>query len=283
MPAQPSDLLSLARFKLHLAIGGKDNCDLHRWVLLKNSLVHPQSEVVHPAVSNPSRAPPVCHAHHYNGDSDEDDEVDSFMFPDASEIALRNSSDAESEWLDSLLEELEDPDDDDIRVSVVPAEDDEDHHLSPLISPMSSSDDLLNHADYFPPPIAFPYPVPYPPLHHPLSDSYDLGPIVSPPHISPPAYDALPYYDSDDLDDLSVPEAIEDTSDDESDAPSTPSLGRSSSLEFPDSASVRMLDGRQQPHVYIRTPDSYIGRLDIDPLPFPDEDHFTYNGIYQQC
>ena len=209
------------------------------------------------------------------------------MFPDASDIAARNSSDAESEWLDSLLEELEDPEDDDVPVPVVPAEYDEDHrhhhHLSPLLSPMSSSDDLLSHDSYFPPPIAVPYPVPYPPLHHSLSDSYTLGPIVPPPHVSSPAYDALPYYDSDDFDDLSVPEAIDDTSDDESDALSTPSLGRSSPLEFADSTSVRMLDGRQQPHVYIRTPDSYIGPHDIDPLPFPDEDHFAYNGIYQQC
>ncbi|KAG1826969.1 uncharacterized protein BJ212DRAFT_1443169 [Suillus subaureus] len=268
MSAEPVDLSTMARSKLHSAMGGS----LHRWVLLKNSIFRPPRASYEPSVatsSSYSKHIYISSDDRDNEDDDDEDELDSFMFPDASKLVGVGASTSEAEWLDSLLESL--------------VEDDEDPPLSPLTSPMSSSDDLLSHQAY-----VVPYPVPYPPFHPPLVHPYDLGPIIESP-VSPfPAYDALPYYDADELDDLSVPEAIEDTSDDESDALSTPSLGRSSELDFVDPTSLPLPGQRRrrrsQPHVYIRHPDSYFDRYALDPLPFPDEDHSTsYNAVYHEC
>ncbi|KIJ17445.1 hypothetical protein PAXINDRAFT_98421 [Paxillus involutus ATCC 200175] len=298
MSAESSNLFTMARNKLHEAIGGKDNCNLHRWVLLKNSMFRPQSAITSSLTNGPSSPISVFSEQDVEGDEEdaEMEESDSFMFPDASKLLTRGGTDmnaSEAEWLDSLLETLCEDEfssgDEEVRVSVVAVEDDEDTPLSPLTSPMSSSDDLLNQHAYYPPPIAVPYPVPYPPFHPPLVRPYELGPIIDSPLISPlPSYHALPYYDIDELDALSVPEAIEDTSDDESDATSTPSLGRSSNLFFVDSASDALAGHRRrrpsQPHVYIRTTGSFLDRYELDPLPFPDEDNFeSYNHVYQEC
>jgi len=286
--SEPLDLCTMARIKLHSAMDGS----LHRWVLLKNSIFRP------PPAPVPSVATTVSLSNHvyipsddsYSEDDDNDEEEE-FMFPDASKLVGVEANTCEAEWLDSLLKSLDDGGEDecasnaDVRVSVIPVDDDEDTPLSPLPSPTCSSDDLHQHA-YFAPPIAVPYPVPYPPFHPPLLRPYILGPIIEPP-ISPlPAYDALPYFDTDELDDLSVPEAIEDTSDDESDAPSTPSLGRSSILELVDSTSLagqRRIQ-RRSPHVYLHTSDLHLDRYGLDSLPFSDEDEFTsYNAVYHEC
>lgn len=282
----------MARSKLHSAVGG--SLSLHRFVLLKNSVFRPPRAPYVPSVATTS--PCSNHVYITSGDADSEDdgeeEEDSFMFPDASKLVGANTS--EAEWLDSLLESLveggenECASDTDVSVSVIPVEDDEDPPLSPLTSPMSSSDDLLSHQAYYSPSIAVPYPVPYPPFHPPLVRPYGLDPIIESPVSPPPAYDALPYYDADELDDLSVPEAIEDTSDDESDALSTPPLGRSSDLDFVDPTSIPLPGQRErrglQPHVYIRHPDSYFDRYALDPLPFPYEDQSTsYNAVYYEC
>lgn len=294
MSTESSNLFSMARNKLHSAVGGRDTCSLHRWVLLKNSIFRFQQPSATP---DPSRANIVCPEHDEGDDEDESeaDETDSFMFPDASKLVIHGGTDvnsSEAEWLDSLLESLCDGGEDhfgsDHDVRDVPVEDDDDSQLSPLTSPMSSSDDLLTHHAYYSPPIHSSYPVPYPPFHPPLVRPCELGPIIGSPVISPPsAYDALPYYDIDDLDDLSVPEAIEDVSDDESDVLSTPSLCRSSQLFFVDPATVPLPERRRrrsQPHVYIRSMDSYFDRYELDPLPFPDEDNFSsYNHVYREC
>lgn len=285
MSAEPVDLSTMARSKLHSAMGGS----LHRWVLLKNSIFRPPRAPYVPSAATSSSYSKHVYISSDDGDNEDEDEedLDSFMFPDASKLVGVEASTSEAEWLDSLLESLveggEDASDTDVRISVLAAEDDEDPPLSPLTSPMSSSDDLLSHEAY-----VVPYPVPYPPFHPPLVRPYDLGPIIESP-VSPfPAYDALPYYDADELDDLSVPEAIEDTSDDESDALSTPSLGRSSELDFVDPTTLPLPGQRRrrrsQPQVYIRHPDSYFDRYALDPLPFPDEDHSTsYNAVYHEC
>jgi len=213
---------------------------------------------------------------------------------------------SEAEWLDSLLERLYDEGDDelnpdsDIRGSVSSAEDDEDQQFSPQISPLSSSDDLLNPHAYYPAPIAVPYPVPYPPFHPPLV-SYELGPFIEAPLHSISSFydDPLPYYDADDVDDLPVPDAIEDTSDDESDAPVTPSLDlsldRSAALSIVDPASIPLPSERRRtssrPHVYTGPADVYIGPADsffypyeLDPLPFSEDHQFTsYNPVYSEC
>jgi len=296
MSAEPSSLFSMARSKLHVAVGGKDNCNLHRWVLLKNSIFRSAPPAVTHSPPNSIVDVKSVYIPEDEDDDEDEEEADSFMFPDASDLVVRDGANAsEAEWLDSLLETLCEGGEDEfssdrhISVTVVPVDDDEDASLSPLVSPMSSSDDLLSQHAFYPPPIAVPYPVPYPPFHPPLIHPYELGPVIeSPLYSSPPAYDALPYYDADELDDLSVPEAIEDTSDDESDAPLTPSLGRSSDLYFVDPASVPLpgerRQRRSQPHVYIRTTDSYLDRFELDPLPFHDEDHFpSYNAVYQAC
>ncbi|KAG2157414.1 hypothetical protein DEU56DRAFT_19247 [Suillus clintonianus] len=289
MSAEPVDLCTMARSKLHSAMGGS----LHRWVLLKNSAYRPPRAPYVPSVATSSSYSKHVYISSDDGDNEDDseEELDSFMFPDGSKLVGVGANSSEAEWLDSLLESLVEGGDDecasdvDVRVSILPVEDDEDPPLSPLTSPMSSSDDLLSHQAYFSPPIAVPYPVPYPPFHPPLVRPYEIDPIIESP-VSPfPAYDALPYFDADELDDLSVPEAIEDTSDDESDALSTPSLGRSSDLDFVDPTSLAVRSRRRsQPHVYIRHPDSYFDRYALDPLPFPDEDHSTsYNAVYHEC
>lgn len=196
---------------------------------------------------------------------------------------------SEAEWLDSLLETLCEGEDDefcsdsDVRASAA-VEEDDDASLSPLTSPMSSSDDLLNQQTHFSPPIAVPYPVPYPPFHPPLVGPYELGPIIeSPSNSSPRAYDAVSRYDTDELDDLSVPDAIEDTSDDESDAPSLPSLDRSSDLFFDTSLLGERRQQRSRPDVYIRTTGSVFDRFELDPLPFLDEDNFNSYNAYEEC
>ncbi|KAF9227877.1 hypothetical protein BS17DRAFT_726495 [Gyrodon lividus] len=299
MSAESSNLFTMARNKLHEVVGGKDNCNLHRWVLLKNSMFHSQPAPTPSPINGPPNPISVFSEQDVEGDEDdgEMEESDSFMFPDASKLVTRGGADmnaSEAEWLDSLLETLCEDEfgsgaDVDVRVSVVAVEDEEDTPLSPLTSPMSSSDDLLNLHAYYSPPIAVPYPVPYPPFHPPLVRPYELGPIIESPSSSPPPVDdALPYYDIDELDDLSMPEAIEDTSDDDSDATSTPSLGQSSVIFYVDPASVVLAGERRRrrsrPDVYIRTTGSFLDRYELDPLPFPDEDNFqSYNYVYQEC
>lgn len=272
MSSEYPNLFTMARSKLHAAVGGPDKCDLHRWVLLKNSVFRSQ-----PSPSPSVLSSPLCVLSEDVAD-DEDDGVDSdsFMFPDASKLIPQDGTDmtvSEAEWLDSLLETLcegEEDDlcaDSDVQVSVVVEEDDD--SLSPLTSPMSSSDDLLNHQAHFSLPAPIPYPVPYPPFHPPLVRPYKLGPSLEPCLISTPRAYTLSRYDIDELDELAVPEAIEDTSDDESDTPSTPSLGRSSDLSFGPPLSE---DGqrRTRPEVYIRTTGSDYDRFELDPLPFPE-------------
>jgi len=253
---------------------------LHRWVLLKNSIVNTLSS-----------SAPQLHTHHDSVDEDEDDAdevlhsvevVDSFMFPDAGKLVSESTTEeakaSEAQWLDSLLETLGDDDDDDFSVdsehhiSTLPADDDEFPLYRPTVSPMSSSADLPNRSSYYPSSISVQYPVPYPPYHPPLIHAYHFEPLVS--SFSPPSEDPLPYHDLDDLEDLPVPDAIEDTSDDESDAPTTPSLGRSSSsLTLVDPASVPLpaeRNSRLRPRVYIDMDDPYLC-FELDPLPFPDE------------
>ena len=294
MSAEYPNLFTMARSKLHAAIGGKDNCNLHRWVLLKNSVFRSQSSPTPSVLNSPSS--PLCVFSEDVADdevSSELDESDAFMFPDASKLIPRGGTDmsvSEAEWLDSLLETLCEGEEDefcsdsDVQVSVVAVEEDDDAPLSPLTSPMSSSDDLLNQQTHCSTPTVVAYPVPYPPFHPPLIGPYELGPIIESPSISsPPPYDALSRYDIDELDDLSVPEAIEDTSDDESDTPSLPSLGRSSDLFFETTLSGERRQRRSQPDVYIRTTGSVFDRFELDPLPFPDEDNFNSYNFYEEC
>jgi hypothetical protein len=290
---------------------------LHRWVLLKNSIVRsdtlnttavavvaitPTTVTVTPTTTAPSTdSRDVNHVFSpFEGDLEEEEETDSFMFPDAGKLGDGKGADttaSEAEWLDSLLVTLGEDDDEEFSVdsdvhtpTLLPTEDDEDQLLSPLVSPlvspMSSSDDLVNHA-YCSPPISVPYPVPYPPLVH----SYELDTIYPPLDSSDSLpYDhhhhlhhhhPLPYHDFDDVEDLSVPDAIEDTSDDESDATTTPSVIQSSLADSTSTTSAE--PRRRRPQVYINTDEQpYRYPFELDPLPFSD--HFdSYNPPYHEC
>ncbi|KAJ3845230.1 hypothetical protein EV361DRAFT_1036608 [Lentinula raphanica] len=269
-----SSLSSLAHSKLH-------KCSLHRWVLLKNSLIRADTT----QTNDPSDA----------GQTEvEDEEIntedsDSFMFPDAGKLVDRSGRDSssEAEWLDSLLETLADDDDDDFSVeggSILQVDDEYDQMLSPLPSPMSSSDDLTNES-YLASSFSYPYLVPYPPFQPPLINFESSSPTS--PYIDP-----LPYYElDDDGADLPVPDAIEDTSDDESDSPLTPSIQSSSSLTLIDPATIPLpadrprIGSRASPHIYIDSDDSsfYPYELDFDPLPFPDDLRSPYNMYQQEC
>lgn len=266
-----SELSSLTRSKLSSSTS-KESCSLHRWVLLKNSITRaPPSSPITPQ----SDQPELPH------DADEDDleESDAFMFPDVAKFGpVAESNAAEAQWLDSLLETLGDDDDDDFNVGHLPADDDDDHLLlSPLPSPMSSSDDLVSQT-------YFHSPVPYIP-------TYPFRPQLMLPY-HPLPNDPLPYYDLEEDDDVPpVPDAIDDTSDDESETPPTPSLrGSSSSLSLPDPASVplpaeRSRLGWAQPHIYVDGEDDYYSPFELhpelDPLPFPERNPF--NTYHQEC
>lgn len=285
-----NSLFSLTHSKLQLSVSNKDNCSLHRWVLLKNSIINSPTS----SLSASSELPDAHHPYSEDDDEESADEVlgsvtdHTFMFPDAGNFVERQAADAqttsEAQWLDSLLETLGDDDDDyfgsDSEPTIHSTEDDDD--FSPSASPMSSSDDLPPmQPSYFPSAATtVPYSAPYPSYHPSSFDKSDTS-ISSLP---PPYEDPLPYCDSDDVDDLAVPDAIEDTSDDESDAPQTPSLGRSTSpLSFVDAASIPLPPDRSSlRHACFRVlfdEDSCF--YPFDPLPFSD-DLRSYN-LYQEC
>ncbi|OBZ75113.1 hypothetical protein A0H81_04529 [Grifola frondosa] len=277
----------MARSKLQSVVGGgvKDSCSLHRWVLLKNSIIRSHPSDATPAASDKADVSYVRH----DEDEGRDEEEDAFMFPDPS------GGNSENQWLDSLLETFGDDDDDvDVEsptasVSLLPVDED-DEPLSPLYSPMSSSDDLVGNGNFFyqSPPIANPYPVPYPPIHPPLVPAwFELESSAD-----SLLHEPLPHFHADD-EDLQVPEAIEDTSDDESDAPSTPYSNSMSSLPSPDPASVPLPPERTrlraEPHVYIDADDSYFYPFELDPQPSHDDNHHSeiarvfHSPFYQEC
>ncbi len=296
MASDSISLFSIARNKLHSVVGGnvKDGASLHRWVLLKNSIIRS-----HPPPAAVSVVDKVDDVNVHRPDEEPEHvqvELDAFMFPDPGAVHRDiGAGNSEDQWLDSVLEDLCDDDEDGVEtdtnstISVLPALED-DEPLSPLYSPMSSSDDLADHSSfYYASDIAIPYPIPYPPLHPPLmpdwleleSSSNDVT------QSSPPLYhDPLPYFDTDELEDLPVPDAIEDTSDDESDAPSTPCTRSTSSLSPTDSPRERTR-ARSHPQVYVSSEDPYYYPFELDPLPFPDntvsDSPRAFHRQYHEC
>jgi hypothetical protein len=294
---ESSNLSSLARFKLQLSSTARDSCSLHRWVLLKNSLLRSQPLTAAVPTSQKNNTP---HSHSCLSEEDfeeveEEEETDSFFFPDAENLFHGSGKDdvpaSEAQWLDSLLETLVDEEGDlhvDTPVTSLLADEEEDEEspLSPLLSPMSSSDDLLEQPIvYFPTPIAVSYPAPSSPTLHAYANT------VSPPDSSLDSHlpflygSVLPNYD--DVEELPVPDAIEDTSDDESDAPVTPPFSNSTStLDDSSSALPSPTRGqRLQPDVYVGTGPSYFFPFELDPLPFAESiPHHTYAAdLYQEC
>jgi len=263
-----SNLASLARSKLHstLSSGSRDNLSLHRWVLLKNSIIRDDTPL-HIPTEEPDVGAPALVADVEEDDEDEllnliDGDLFDFQFPDPGHRAQAPQDAAaiatEAQWFDSLLETLGDDEDDDqpshhlstaVKLAASPPESDDlflhsgarsPPHSDP-VSPVSSCSDDDDYSLASPPQpqsIAVPYPVPYPPLVKPYDAAaeHDDADDDESCYYAPRARSAtaapyfLPYNDLEDSY-LSMPDVVEDTaSDDDSEMlPSTPfSRSRSS-------------------------------------------------------
>jgi len=301
-----ADFAFLARSKLHysLASGSRDNLSLHRWVLLKNSINRDDlstSTISNSSSFNDTPEPEAEEeADEEVGNIDEDN-MFSFLFPDPGDAESEDDGSAsEAQWLDSLLETLGDDGDDDLD-SKMPAVtvDDEEHFQIESDSSSSSfaeysqtdtGSPLISFKDGFASPhrIAVPYPVPYPPYRPSLVNSFDLD---SPPDLCcpyPRRGNSPPYHD---IDDLSMPDTVEDSSDDESDSPTTPFTRSRTSLNLVDPASVplpheRRPPARREPHIYTAADEFFS--FEVDPLPYPDMDPDSttaqvYTPFHQSC
>lgn len=289
---QPTSLLSMSRNRPLSAVCSSSKRDsLYRSVLLKNSWNRSYS--LDAAPTPPPSPVESVHTQDEREASRDGEGLNAFVFPDPS------PNDSENQWLDSLLEALG-PDDDFGTEGVSDAHADEDDELlSPLYSPMSSSDDLVDHPDLYSIPV--PYPVPYPPVHTaPVPPWFDFAPSSPAPSDSldanSPLYDdALPYYY---VDDMAVPDAIEDISDDESDAPSTPSTQSAPSTPLSpvrsDSDSrvshaspTERLPLHSRPHVYIDAASSYFYPFHFDSFSPADGRNDSvrayHSPVYQDC
>ena len=224
------------------------------------------------------------------------DPYEAFLFPDPDALSYDFTSSSpppspksdasEAQWLDSLLESFSDEEDGEEPTSTRRSVSDDDQEYlftSPSMSPLASSEDLTHHSPYYEsPPISVPYPIPYPPLFHP-----PLIRLEEPMSRTTPLREAgRPYYDVDELDDLSVPEAIEDTSDDESDSLTTPCRSATSFVNPSvgiDPASVP-LPSEVRPRVYVNTDAAYLYRFELDPLPFANDGHeYAHTVYHQEC
>jgi len=220
-----SNLASLARSKLHsgLTSGSMVALSLHRWVLLKNSIIRADdSALLAPSVEPDSGTPSLVLDANDAEDEDEDELLSldcdlfnfNFFFPDPGHGAEAPQDAAaiatEAQWFDSLLETLGDDEDEDNRhrhllnqlpsVVKVVADGNVYHsnahpplHSEPA-SPASSYSDEFNLASPPSPssPIAVPYPVPYPPLVKPYGaaaahDDADDEPCYYAPRVRPAA------------------------------------------------------------------------------------------------
>jgi len=289
MSSETSLLHSITRSKLFESVNNKDQCSLHRWVLLKNSILSSSCSQDTSVSEYPETTP------NNNEDTDEEEEpeeeigsivVDTFMFPDAGNFLSSHSTDvhdSEAQWLDSLLETLAEDEDDDYpsdsdHPSVLPADEDDDHLLSPSLSPLSSSDDL-HQSRFYSSPVSVPYATHLTSFDSPLAHGYPIAPApkASASPFSHTFQDVLPYRDIDDIEESSVPDAIEDVSDDESDVLSTPSSGRSiTSLSLDSSASSSSPTERSclrhpMPRAFSDKNSPYLNPFELDPLPFAEE------------
>ncbi|KAF9792335.1 hypothetical protein BJ322DRAFT_36660 [Thelephora terrestris] len=302
MASFATSLTGIARSKLQLSVSNsslRDTASLHRWVLLKNSIVRsqpssPASSTVpeHSSIVYPPEDPsPKSISHEPEGNSCE--HFDAFLFPDPDALSYDftpsppppspKSDASEAQWLDSLLETFSDDEDDEegpINARRSVSDDDPEYvFTSPSVSPVASTEDLVHDASYS---ISVSYPIPYPPLFHPplirLEDRSSGRSLLEEP--------GRVYGDVDELDDLSVPEAIEDTSDDDSESLMTPSRSAMSFVNGSvdvDPASIP-LPAEVRPRVYINTDPAYLYRFELDPLPFANDGReYTHTVYHQEC
>lgn len=304
MSSENPSLSQVTRSKLSLVIGGgaKDSSSLHRWVLLKNSITRSQPLSTVPCgTNNTSALIPTFPSD--AGDEDEevcfDVEHDSFIYPDAHKLldtsCSANDDSSEKQWFESLMESLEHEGSDDSHEPLLHVGDDDDEDdlppLTPSASPVSSTDDLSTPV-YNNTPIAMPYPVVYPPYNPSLLSPLELQPLnTSLDSIYPPFNVALPYNAVDDMDDLPVPDTVEDLSDDESDVFSTPTPDAPSpSMSLVDSSARSSERARRQMvlQVYVNADDSYFRHgLELDPLPFAHDStnpSLVFESVYaREC
>jgi hypothetical protein len=304
MASFATSLAGIARSKLQLSVSNssfRDTTSLHRWVLLKNSIVRsqppspaPSTIPEHSSVVFPPEDTAQKPADHEPA-GDYYDHFEAFLFPDPDALSCDftpspppsspKSDASEAQWLDSLLESFSDDDEEDeepvsIRRSV--SDDDQEYlFTSPSMSPAASSEDLVHHSSYYEsPPISVSYPIPYPPLFHP-----PLICLEDPSSRTTPAQEpGRPYDDVDELDYLPVPEAIDDTSDDESDTLTTPSRSAMSFVNPSgevDPTSIP-LPTEVRPRVYINTDPAYLYRFELDPLPFANGGQEYSQAVYHQ-
>lgn len=288
-----ANLASVARSKLRDACssGTRDNISLHRWVLLKNSIitrdVQPEQSsqfTVNFADTSESPRDPEPEFEDEEVDSIIDEGMFAFLFPDPGNAAATPVEDecaSEEQWLDSLLESLGEDEDDDEEIKM---------HIKPIDTGDADAEQLHDHScaeaeslctscseDFSAPPtpITVPYSVPYSPLNRPFElDS----------HACCFASDSSPYshFAHHDIEDSegSVPDAIEDTSDDESESVSTPFSRSRTSLNLVDPASVPLPQDRYEPHIYWGSDDYYP--YEVDPLPY-SESTAVYRPYHQAC
>lgn len=305
MASFATSLAGIARSKLQLSVSNsnlRDTASLHRWVLLKNSIVRSQpSSPVSSTISEHSSTvyppeDPAPKSPGHDSEANPCDHSEAFLFPDPDALSCAftpsssppspKSDASEAQWLDSLLESFSDDDEDEEPISTRRSVSDDDQEYlftSPSMSPVASSEDLAHHSSYYEsPPISVSYPIPYPPLFHP--------PIIrleDPSSGTTPLQEAgRPYDDVDELDDLSVPEAIDDTSDDDSDsltAPSRSAMSFVSPSVVVDPASIP-LPPEVRPRVYVNTDHPYLYRFELDPLPFANDGHgYAHTVYHQEC
>jgi len=260
---------------------------LHRWVLLKNSILS-SSNLQNAAVSEYSETISNI-SEEMDEETAEETVVDAFMFPDAKNLVSSRAAEAEAQWLDSLLETLAEDEDDDYpsdsdHHSTLPVDEDDDQLLSPSLSPLASSEDL-HQSRFYSSSASVPYSS-YFDSTLALARHFESALDFPAPSLSTSVReDALPYHDFNGVENSSVPDAIEDMSDDESDTLSTPSFGRSiTSLFFDSSADSASPTSSTERNAWKNSsrsrPSHYLNPFELDPLPFADESSYPtfYNG-----
>lgn len=296
-----SNLASLARSKLHSALssGARDNGSLHRWVLLKNSIVRNFSNNSNTSATQIDASDDDFAEEDYTVNSDEYEDLSSFLFPDPGEAASDGVEDinvSEAQWLDSVLEDLGEDDDEGVNNSIdkVPiVQCTNNNQLSPNIVCTY----FKANSDIIAPRAIIHYPVPYPPIHPPLVQQYDLdsstdsGSSSSSPtddsSFPPSPVDSIPFRGARGFYLSSMPDVIEDFSDDETEAPTTPFSRSRSSLHSVDPTYVPIPNNRARvqsgPRVYSEADDTFFHPFKLDPLPYANNfDHSQFHNPYHQ-
>jgi len=252
----------MARDKLHnsSSSSSREDVRLCRWVLLKNSVSSAMSRAIPERTSSPCHITPVK-------ESPPPDDAEVFVFPDGDIFAESFVSDQESnhgsientdtaseaQWLDSLLESL--------------ADDDADFDHEPDDELISLSDISARSLDVSEPQIApesvfLPPSPPLPPIQCNLY-RYRTSQLLS---CETPSL-------SDEIEDLSLPDAAEDSASDTD----------SESLNTPDSRSMSSLNDLTTRSPIVRIMDESAHGTVLSPYPYFPLPGFADNEFSEQC